>query len=99
MSVGNLTNKLTIDSTVGPLAQQIQTWSARVDSFKEWLDTMPDATLEAEPFSYTPDDVALLKSATNDMFTLSQVYQGKIDHTPASDLSVFVGRIAGVPMV
>jgi hypothetical protein len=97
MSVGFATDKGTIDSTVGSLARAIQQWSARVPTFKDWLDTMPDADLEG--LGYSASDVALLRSSVGDMFTLTQVYIGAIDHTPAASLQVFVERVAGIPAV
>jgi len=95
-NVGLPVDKASVNGTSGNLALQIQNWSAAVARFKAWLDTMPDADLEIDPFSYTAEEVALLKSATNDMNTLAEVYRGLTDHTPASDMSVFVKRLAGV---
>jgi|SRR5215471_1039291 len=98
MTVGIPTDKLACDQAVGQLARQIQQWSSRVPDFKAWLDTIPDADLQAPlPFGYTPQEVALLRSATNDMNTLARIYHGLIDHTPASDLSAFAKQLAGIP--
>jgi len=97
MPVGLPIDKSTIDMTSGNFARQIQIWAARVPDFKAWLDTMPDADLEKPPFNYTEQEVALLKSAVNDMYILSQVWLGKMDHTPASPLNTFAERIAGIP--
>jgi len=97
MSVGLPTDKMTVDNTVGNLARQIQVWAGRVPDFKAWLDSISDDDLTKPPFGYMPADVAVLRSATNDMLALTQIYLGQIDHTPASDLSTFVRRLAGVP--
>lgn len=97
--VGNITNRGTTDATSGALASQLQVWSLNVATFSAWLNGMTDAVLEAQPYGYTADEVALLKSAVTDMATLVQVYQGAADLTPARDLSVFVKRLAGVKMV
>jgi hypothetical protein len=97
--VGFQTDRGTVDSSVGTLARQIQLWSSRTISFKEWLDTIPDADLGAPPYSYTNQEIALLRSSTGDMYTLTQIFIGAIDHTPASDLSVFVREVGGIPAV
>ena len=97
MPVGRPTDKMACDNAVGALAYQIQSWAGRVPEFKIWLDSMTNDDLEKAPFNYSEADVALLRSATNDMLTLSQVYLGITDHTPASDLSAFVRRLAGIP--
>jgi|SRR5215467_8755070 len=97
MTVGLPTDKMSVDNAVGNLARQIQVWSGRVPDFKAWLDTISDDDLTKPPFGYTSSDVAILRSATNDMLELAQVYLGMIDHTPASDMSVFVRRLSGVP--
>lgn len=97
MSVGYAVDKTQIDNVVGALARQIQTWTPQVQDFKTLMDATPEADLET--MGYTPDEVALLKSGTNDMFTLAQVYLGVIDHTPAAALNVFVDRMAGLPPV
>lgn len=99
MAVGFPTEKSSVDSSVGNLARQIETWAARVPEFKAWLDTQTDEVLQAAPYNYSPEDVALLKSATNDMAALADVYLGNAEHTPASDMSVFVKRVAGIPAV
>lgn len=97
MSAGLPTDKMAVDNAVGNLSRQIQMWSGRVPDFKEWLDSVTDTQLQAPPFGYTSNEVALLRSATNDMLTLSKVYLGTGDHTPASDLSTFIRQLAGVP--
>jgi len=92
-------DKMSLDNSVGALAAQIQTWAVRVPDFKAWLDTIPDTDLEKAPFNYTTDDVAILRSAVGDMLLLAQLYVGQAELSPARDLSVFIRRLSGVPVI
>jgi hypothetical protein len=96
MSVGLPVDKFQLDAQAGGLARTIEQWSAQAAQLKQYLDATPDGTLEAPPFSYTPEDVATLKSAATDMATVAGVYKGTIDHTPASDLGTFSRRLMGL---
>lgn len=95
-NVGNPVTKFSVDSTSGNLSRGVELWSAQVLEFKAWLDAMPDADLEAPPFGYSSDDVALLKSAFNDLSQLANAYKGLAEITPARDLGVFSRRLAGL---
>ena len=96
---GNPVNRGSTDMLAGTLAQQIQVWCLNVANFNTWLSAQTDEVLTAPPFGYTEEDVALLKSATTDELTLSQIFLGEQELTPARDLSVFVKQLAGIRLV
>lgn len=93
MSVGFTTSKGSLDQASGLLAHNIMMWSRQATDLQTYLAAVPDADLEG--LGYTPEDVALLKSAVNDMGKLAQVFFGQAEQTPAYDFRTFVGRIAG----
>jgi len=99
MAVGRPVDKQSLDNSVGALAAQIQVWATRVPDFKAWLDTIPDDDLEKPPFNYSDNDVAVLRSAVADMLLLAEIYTGHQEISPARDLSTFVRRLAGVPLI
>lgn len=94
MSVGFTVNKGSLDQRSGSLANNIMQWSAQALDLQNHLNTLLEADLEA--MGYTPEDVALLKSASNDMAKLAAVFYGQVEQTPAYDFRTFVGRIAGL---
>jgi hypothetical protein len=96
MTVGLPVDRFQVDTQAGGLARTLETFSNQALQFKQYLDATPDADLEAGPFNYTPEEVALLKSAASDMATVANVYKGLVDHTPASDLGVFSRRLMGL---
>ena len=96
MPVGLPVDRFQLDNQAGMLARNIEQFANQALQLKQYLDATPDATLEDVPFNYTPEDVALLKSAATDMATVAAVYQGTVDHTPASDLGVFSRRLMGL---
>lgn len=67
-----------------------------VDQFKLFLDSTPDADLQAPPYNYTNQDVAYLKSAYNDLAKLGKIYRGEIDQSPAYDFTTFAKYLTGV---
>lgn len=94
MSVGIVTTKGTIDATSGMLAQQIAMWTRQVTNLQDFLVATPDVDLQA--MGYTPEDVALLKSAAGDMNKLAQIYYGEIALPEAYAFETFILRIAGL---
>lgn len=94
MAVGISTNKMTLDSQSGMLAQQIQTWSRSATSLEGYLAGATEADLIA--LGYTSDDVALLKSAVHDMAQLASIFFGETTQDPAYDFRTFVARIGGI---
>ena len=97
MSVGFATNKQDVDSKSGSICRMIAMWADETVKFQEsFLAGATEADLEA--LGYTPEDVALLKSAIGDMYKLAQVYMGTTDQTPAYDFRTFAKRLTGVTL-
>jgi hypothetical protein len=96
---GSPVNRSTTDITSGQLSQQIQVWCLNVTNFNAWLSAQTEDVLEAPPFDYSAENVALLKSAVADMVTLTELFLGTVELSPARDLSVFVKQLAGVRLV
>src|SRR4029077_5611118 len=67
-----------------------------IDQFKLFLDSTPDADLTSAPYNYTAGDVAVLKSAYNDLAKLAQIYRGEIEQSPAYDFRTFAHQLTGV---
>jgi len=96
MSVGYAVDKFQVDQLSGQISKTIDQWAPDALKFKSWLDTMPDDDLTKPPFNYEPGDVALLKSAFNDLSLLANIYLGKDVITVARDLGTFSRRLAGL---
>ncbi|HYW86167.1 MAG TPA: hypothetical protein VFB50_00245 [Chloroflexota bacterium] len=96
MTAGLPVGRAQLDAEIGQVARDLEQFANQALQLKQYLDATPDATLEAPPFEYAPEDVALLKSAATDMATVANVYKGLVDHTPASDLGVFSRRLMGL---
>jgi hypothetical protein len=94
--VGIAITRFQVDNTIGQLARQIEAWSVQSESFNEWCITMTADALKAPPFNYTDDDVALLKSAANDLARLGKVYHGLEAVPDAYDFGTFARRTAGL---
>jgi hypothetical protein len=95
-NVGFPVTKAQTDQTIGQLSRTIEQWASQADQFSSWLDGMPDETLQKQPFNYSPADVALLKSAGNDLALLAAVYRGEETLAEARDLGQFARRTAGL---
>lgn len=95
-TVGNAVTKTQVDATSGNLSAAIETWSGQVLSFKDYLDATPTETLKAPPFSYSDENIAVLKSAFNDLALLAHIYLGDDALPEARDLGVFSRRLAGL---
>jgi hypothetical protein len=85
-----------IDQTSGILSAQIETWANQVLNFKEYLDAAPAEVLKAPPFGYSDDNIAVLKSAFDDLSLLARIFQGDDILAEARDLGVFSRRLAGL---
>jgi hypothetical protein len=96
MPAGLPVDKFQLDNQIGTLARNLEAFATQALQLKQYLDATPDETLQEQPFGYTPEDVALIKSAAGDMATVAQVYKGTADHTPASDLGQFSRRLMGL---
>lgn len=95
-TVGNAVSKSQIDLTSGNLSATIETWSTQVLNFKDYLDSATDEILKAPPFGYSDDNIAVLKSAFNDLSLLARIYQGTDALPEPRDLGAFSRRLAGL---
>lgn len=96
MTVGFPIDAMGVNSAAGRLSRAIEEWATETLTFKQYLDATPDDTLEAPPFNFTADDVALLKSGFADLALLAHIYRGEATIDPARDLGVFSRRMAGL---
>lgn len=95
-TVGLPPDGLQVNNNLVQLARQIEIWAPQAIRFADLLAGLSDEQLTQPPYDFAAGDIPLLKSAAFDMRTLAQVYLGQTDHTPASDMSVFVKRVAGL---
>jgi hypothetical protein len=95
-TVGNPVSKGQVDMASGQLSATIETWAGQVLNFKTYLDSATDEILMAPPFGYSEDNIALLKSAFNDLSLLARIYQGDDVLAEARDLGAFSRRLAGL---
>jgi hypothetical protein len=96
MAVGYPVDKNQMDATAGQVSRMIEQWAPQAIKVKEFLDRTPDADLEAPPFNYTANDIAILKSGFNDLALLARIYQGTDVLPVAQDLGAFSRRMAGI---
>jgi hypothetical protein len=94
MAVGFQITKPDLDTNIGSISRMINQWAEDITRYKATLDGMGEADLEA--LGYTANDVALLKSAVNDLGNLALIYYGQKDQTPAYDFRTFSLRLAGL---
>lgn len=96
MSVGFAISKFDIDNAAGSVARMISSWSEQSMRLATQLDTIPNPDLVA--MGFTEDDVALLRSAVNDMNKLAGIYLGQQEQTPAYDFRTFSKRLTGITL-
>lgn len=96
MTVGYPQDKSQMDNTAGQVTRAVEQWAPQALKIKEFLDRTPDSVLEAPPFGYTPDDVAVLKSGFTDLALLARIYQGDDVLLAPRDLGAFARRMAGI---
>lgn len=95
-TVGLPVEKAQVDNASGQLSRTIEEWAQQALSFKDYLDATPNETLMAPPFGYSEDNIAVLKSAFNDLSLLARIYQGEDVLAEARDLGAFSRRLAGL---
>src|SRR4029077_12873558 len=96
MAVGFPKARADVDDRSGSLAVTLRNTFDAINQFKLFLDSTPDADLTSAPYNYTAADVAVLKSAYNDLAKLGQIYQGEIGQSPAYDFRTFAHQLTGV---
>jgi hypothetical protein len=96
MPVGLPVDKFQLDQQAGNLARTLEQFANQAEQLKTYLDATPDTDLEEPPFNYSPEDVALLKSAVTDMAKVAGLYQGTDSLAAPQDLGVFSRRLMGL---
>lgn len=96
MSVGYPKGKMEMDERSGTIAVSVRNVFREVDSFQALLQATPDADLTKAPYNYTIEEVAVLKSAYNDLAKLSQIYLGISNQPDAYDFRTFSKLLTGV---
>lgn len=94
MAVGMTVSKAEIDARAGDTARGFQKLFGDVLTLKSYLDATDEATLEG--LGYTPEDVAILKTAWADLYTLAQVWTGSAALATPKDFRQFVSQLWGV---
>jgi hypothetical protein len=82
----------TINSRVGSLAQQMDSALLRIQQFKLFLDTIPDATL-ISAYGYVQADIDVIRSSLNDLEQLRTIYQGTVNLSVAKDFRTFAKQL------
>jgi hypothetical protein len=96
MAAGFPRARADIDQRAGTLAITLRNTFDEIDRFKAFLDTVPDADLEAAPILYSGEDVAYLKSAFADLARLGEIFRGETTQPQAYDFRTFAQHLAGV---
>lgn len=87
MSLYNV-DKNTIAGRAGSLFQALDSSFLRIQQYKIFLDTIPDATLIGS-YGFVQGDIDVLRSALNDMEQLRTIYQGTVNLSVAKDFRSF----------
>lgn len=94
MAVGFPISKTEIDQRSGDIARRFQDVFGEVGILQAFLTGKTEEDLVA--LGYTPDDVATLKTAFNDLAQLAAIWTGSQALATAKDFRVFVSRLWGV---
>jgi hypothetical protein len=94
MSVGLPVTKQEIDSRSGDLARTFQKAFEDVGTLKMYLDATVDQTLI--DLGYTPNEVAILKTAATDLAQLTTIWTGTAALAAPKDFRTFVRQLWGV---
>jgi hypothetical protein len=94
MAVGYTLSKQEIDARAGDIARRFQQTFGDVATLQGFLTAKTEEELVA--LGYTPDDVATLKTAYNDLSQLGKIWAGAEPLPTAKDFRVFVSRLWGV---
>jgi hypothetical protein len=86
--------KTTLDAQSGTIAQELNTAFEKVASLHFMIAGTLDETLAA--LGYTPEDIALLRSAVGDMEQLRTIYEGVAALAAAKDFRAFMRQMWGL---
>jgi hypothetical protein len=96
MSVGYPKGKSEVDERSGTICVSLRNIFQEVDSFQAFLLATPDADLTSPPYNYTSQEVAVLKSAFNDLAKLASIYRGNDTQPDPYDFRTFSKLLTGV---
>lgn len=96
MSVGYPKGKADVDERSGTICISLRNILDEVLAFQSFLQSTPDSDLTGPPYNYTGQEVAVLKSAFNDLAKLSGIYEGKIALPEPYDFRTFAHLLTGV---
>lgn len=97
MSVGFTVTKADLDARGGAIALDLRSVLYRVQIYKQTLDTLTVANLQALGYATSPtDETAILKSAFADLDQLRTIYEGTANLTVAKDFRIFAKLLTGV---
>lgn len=85
-------DKNTVNARVGSLAQQVDGALLRIQQFKLFLDTIPDATL-ISAYGYVQADIDVIRSSLVDLEQLRTIYQGTANLAVAKDFRAFAKQL------
>lgn len=94
MSAGLNPTKVEIDGVVGNLTRQLAELFTKVETMQYYLVGTISADLEAK--GYTPNEVALVKSAFTDLKQLHDIFTGTVNLASAKDFRTFVKQLWGL---
>jgi hypothetical protein len=96
VSVGYPKGKSDIDERAGTISLSLRNAFREVDAFQTLLLATPDSDLTSPPFNYTEQEVAILKSAFNDLTKLASIYRGNNSQPDPYDFTTFSKLLTGV---
>ena len=96
MSVGFTVTKADLDARAGSIALDLRSVLDRVRIYKQTLDTLSVANLQALGYAVSPDEASILKSAFSDLDQLRTIYEGTANLTVAKDFRTFAKLLTGV---
>lgn len=96
MAVGYPKGKSEVDERSGTICVSLRNILEEVLQFQQFLQATPDADLTSPPYNYTEQDVAVLKSAFNDLTKLAHIYLGQDTQLDPYDFRTFSKLLTGV---
>jgi hypothetical protein len=91
VSVGFPQTKSEVDSRAGQLSLTLRDTLVSIRNFKAFLDTKTDTELQNAPFSYSAQDVPVLRSGAADLAAFAARFVG-LDHTDTAVAGFSVGE-------
>lgn len=93
--IGTQLTRSDVDTRLSQITQQINSGFSLVMQMQEWLAAQTDDVLEAAPFGYTSDEVAVIKSAFSNLDQLRTVYEGVAASPEPQDFRTFAQQLWG----